>query len=200
MRAYGGKITYLKVPPDAESHAKRFGARRDHGSGAWFVVGPIPSELENYVPRQANQQFYEVAPPCPLCGAPTRKLVNRGGQPYWSCLTRFTSGCKGVVDYLDYLDEMSPTVSVGDFLPKVVGSLFGSGQSAVAPVKGPPEALKTRWEQIVCQAASVLGSDRQAIAWLFLPKVVLGNKAPVDVLVTDAGCDKVLQLLKEVWR
>lgn len=193
-------MTYLSIPSDALAHAERFGARQDSGTGVWFVVGPIPSELKNYIPRPKNQRFQEVAPPCPMCGAPTRKAISRSGQPYWSCVARFKIGCPGTVDYLDYLDDMAPVSSVGDHLPHFVGSLFGPTDSSALPIEKTPHPLKARWVAIVQEASQVLGGDREAVLWLLQRKLAFSNRAPIELLGTEAGCGEVVALLRDVWR
>lgn len=194
------EVTYLNVPQDAAGHAARFGAKRDPGTSTWYVVGPIHSELRNYVPRPTNQRFHELAPLCPSCGGPTRKIVNRWGQPFWSCVAHFSTGCPGTVDYLDYLDDVAPSAFVGDYLPKVVASLLGPAEPPAPPTEKPSHPLKARWGEIVQEAAGILGGDRKAAAWLLQGKLAFLNKAPVEMLGTEAGCDAVLKLLREVWK
>jgi hypothetical protein len=194
------EITILSVPPDATEHAKRFGAKFDPKATTWFVVGPIPGELLNYVPQPKNQRFQEVAPSCPVCGAPTRKRVNLSGNPFWSCVSYFKTGCPGVVDYLDYLDNLEPLESVGKYLPRVVGSLFGPSESPHETTERTPHPLKSRWQEIIKEAAAVLGDDKQAVRWLSQPKVTFKNRTPVEMCSTEAGCDAVLELLRDVWK
>lgn len=194
------EITILSVPHDATGHAKRFGAMRDHATGTWYVVGKIPAELQNYVPRPENKRFNELAPPCPSCGGPTRKVIGHGGQPFWSCVANRRAGCRGVVNYLDYLDAVAPVVKVGAFLPKVVGSLFGPAESPTTSAPKGPHPLKEKWREIVQEAATVLGDDKQAVRWLFEPKLAFKNKAPVEMCGTDAGCRAVVELLRDVWK
>lgn len=193
-------LTILSVPADSAEHAERFGAQRDSVSGIWYVVGPIPNELQNYIPRPKNQRFQEVAPSCPKCGAPTQKLISRKGDLYWACVMRFKKDCPGVVDYLKYLDAVAPLATVGEFLPKVVGSLFGPAESPPPPVDQKSHPLKPRWIEIAQAALETLGDERQALRWLDHPKVALKNKTPFLVLGTEAGCDAVLNLLRDVWK
>lgn len=192
-------ITVLDVPQDAAEHAKRFGAQFDSRTSTWFVVGPIPRELLNYVPRPKNQRFSEVAPSCPVCGAPTRKFVNYKGDPFWGCVTYFKVACPGVVDYLDYLDDVEPLAKVGKYLPRVVGSLFGPSEPPQETHERKPHPLKPRWHQIIREAAVVLGDDKQAVRWLYEPKIAFNNNAPVQMCGTEAGCDAVLELLRDAW-
>lgn len=194
------ELTFLSVPGDATGHAERFGAQYDVRIGAWFVVGPVPGELQNYIPREKNQRFHEVAPQCPVCGAPTRKLISRKGDMYWACIARFRTGCKGTVDYLKYLDDVAPVATVGGFLPKLAGSLFGPKELPENAPLDRPNPLKERWMQIALEALKTLGNDKQVLRWLEQPKVALGKKAPFQILGTEAGCDAVLTLLRDVWK
>lgn len=193
------EITILIVPRDAVEHAERFGAKFDSKNGSWFVVGPVPRELLNYVPRPRNQRFQEAAPRCPLCGSPTRKLVNSAGNPFWACVTYFKTGCPGVVDYLDYLDVVEPLAKVGKFLPKLAGSLFGPSESPPDNNEKAPHPLKPRWQEVVQEAGTVIGDDRQAVRWLYQPKVAFNYKTPLEMCGTEAGCDAVLKMLRDVW-
>lgn len=192
-------VTILSVPPDAVSHAERFGAQSDRATGVWFVVGPVPRELLNYIPRTKNLLFQEVSPKCPLCGSPTRRLVNSVGNPFWACVTYFKASCPGVVDYLDYLDAVEPLVKVGKFLPKVTGSLFGPAEPPPDKKENSANPLKSRWQEIVDEAGVVIGDDKQAVRWLYQPKVALNNKTPLEMCRTEAGCDVVLKMLRDIW-
>lgn len=194
------EITVLSVPPDAEGHAERFGAKRDRATGRWTVIGEIPLELYNYLPRSKNSPFQEVAPPCPLCGAPTRRLVNDEGRLFWACVLHVKTGCQGIVDYQDYLDYASPAARIGDFLPNVYGSLFWKSGPPVKQVPQTPHPLRGRWFSLVQEAASVLGGDKQVVQWLYQPKRAFDNKPPIEMLGTEAGCDAVVALLRDVWK
>lgn len=193
-------VTYLNVPQDATGHAARFGAKRDPGTSIWYVVGPIHSELQNYLPRPSNQRFQEVAPPCPSCGGLMRKVANLSGQPFWSCAAHFRTGCSGTVDYLDYLDSVAPLAFVGDHLPKIVDSLFSPSEPPTPTTEKSAHPLRAKWIEIVQEAIDVLGDDRKANAWLCQGKRAFSMKAPIEMLVTEDGCDAVLKLLREVWK
>lgn len=147
----------------------------------------------NHVPRSKNQGFPEAAPRCPLCVSPTRKLVNSAGNPFWSCVTYFTTGCLGVVHYLDYLDAVEPLAKVGKFLPKLNGSLFGPPEPPPDNNAKAPHPLKQRWQEVVQEAGTVIGDDKQAVRWLYQPKVAFNNKTPLEMCATEAGCDVVLK-------
>lgn len=197
-------INYLNVSVDAQSHALRFGAKRDPQSGRWYAIDPVHRELLNYLSKEPNHRFMEVAPSCPRCGAPMRKFNSKAGRSFWGCVAYFNSGCRGKIDYLDYLNETVPVLKVGDFLPKLVGSLFSpspltNGASGVLENKS-PNPLRQRWIELVRQAFETLGSERKAILWLYESKISLRSKAPIEVLGTESGCERVQQLLLEVWK
>lgn len=193
------EITILSVPPDLVEYVERFGAKYDSKNGSWYVVGPVPPELLNFVPRFKNQRFQEVAPKCPVCGSPTRKLVNRAGNPFWACVTYFKTRCPGVVDYLDYLDDVQPLAKVGNYLPKLAGSLFGPPEPTANNNGKAPHPLRSRLEQIVQEAWVVFGDHKVVERWLFFPKVAFNNKTPAEMCRTEAGCDAVLEMLQDVW-
>jgi hypothetical protein len=193
-------ITYLSIPSDALAHAKRFGAQRDHATGRWYVAGLVHPELQNYIPRDKNRRFQEVAPPCPLCGAPTRKLFDRSRHPFWSCVTYPKTGCTGHVDYLDYLDDVAPSAPIRDYLRTRSASALDPAEQTPSATEETPHPLNNTWFEIVQEAANVLGGDRQAVAWLTQPKVAFHNEAPVDILGSKEGCDAVLKLLRDVWK
>lgn len=192
------KKTYLKVPPDATAHAYRFGARRDLASGLWFVIGPVPGELLNYLPRPRNERFHESTPSCPWCGASMRKLVNRQHDAFWSC-TRFKLGCQGKIDYLDYLDQTVRPIPVGDYISPLIDSIQAAQPLNPRPSVA-PTSLKKRWTEIVYEAHKVLGGEKEALRWLSHQKLAFGNKTPIQMLGTKTGCDAVMQALHDVWK
>lgn len=194
------EIIILSVAPDAAEHAERFGAKFDPKTVTWFVVGPVPRELLNYVPREENQHFQEVAPRCPRCGAPTRKRIDSSGDPFWSCATHFKTGCKGTIDYADYLNDVAPVARISAFLPKLAGSLFGPQEAPTTTKEEAPHPLKAKWREIVQEAAAIIGNDKQAVRWLYEPKVAFHGKTPIEMCATEAGCHSVLALLREVWK
>lgn len=187
--------TVLIVSSDCAEHAKRFGAIRT-STGIWYAEEPLSFELQNYVPRPRNQPLYENPPPCQICGADTRKLPNRQGQPFWRCRR---PSCPGTVDYLDYLEATAPTRTLGHFLPVTIDSLLLQDDPVDQTDEKTPHPLRHRWQQIVAEAATTLGSPMRVLRWLEQPKVAFGNLAPIRLLDTDEGCDAVIKLLREVW-
>jgi len=193
------EITYLEVRPDAEQHAKRFGAEKD-GSGRWYVAGPVPNELMNYLPRKAGRRIKEIAPECPFCRGDMRKRVSRSGNLYWACAEWNRTGCTGTVDYVKYLEQVSPLPVLGEVASAQIQSLV-SGLSSPEDPKGGERKhpLHERWLDIVTLAFAVLGNQRQVMRWMMQPKIALGRKTPILALGTAEGCDAVEHLLRELW-
>jgi hypothetical protein len=191
--------TTLAVPPDAWEHAKRFGAKRDRETGIWFVVGPVPGELQNYVPRLRNAHFQEHVPRCPLCGAKTRKSLNRNGALYWECAKRAKSGCRGALDYrLDYKGDEAPAAIINSSgRTKAVGKFFGGSPLSPAPTRKTAHPLRVRWIEIVKEAATAFGGAKQAAGWLERPNAAFDHRAPIRILGTEEGCDAILKFLRD---
>lgn len=197
------KTTLLAVPEDAIAHAKRFGAKYDPTTKQWFVTGDVPRELLNYLPRVANQQFHEPTPSCPQCGGAMRKIYRVDGSAFWGCLAYFRTGCRGLIDYVEYLEALAPLTTLGDFLPNEKG--LKSVSEAQTPTlrslqRKPPHHLTARWLAITQEALQLIGSERRATRWLEQPKLAFNNKSPTEMMGTDEGCDAVVRLLREIWR
>jgi len=52
------------------------------------------------------------APPCPICGAPTRRLTAKkgpkAGRDFWACTRYFEDGCTGKIDIEDDAESHAP--------------------------------------------------------------------------------------------
>lgn len=196
----GDEIIYLNVSDDAAGYACRFGAKRN-ATGQWFVVGLVPRELLNFLPRQPNPLFYERELPCPRCGALTRKVQTKIGGLLWVCTARNRTGCDGIIRYEDYLQEVDPITTLGDFLPQL-GTLLLPAAPPEEPNKiSKPEnqhPLRERWIALVQQAFEIIGDGRRVMLWLDQPKVALGLKTPMQMLGSVEGCAAVARLLDEL--
>jgi antitoxin component of MazEF toxin-antitoxin module len=62
------------------------------------------------------------------------------------------------------------------------------------------KSINTEIPEIVLSALStLLKSDNEKIAqWLNTPKPTLNNKAPMELISTDKGIDKVLDLIEQI--
>jgi len=199
------EITCLEVPEDATQHAERFGAQRDPETGEWCVIGEIHWELMNYLPRPKNRPLSERAPSCPVCGASTRRRINRWGNPFWGCSTWATTRCRGVVDYEDYLDHDSGLTSASDVVHEIVDRLIGlrkveqteSDQSRPPRKKLTPE-IKALWPAIFGLALEAFGSEDAVVLWLKRPSITLGGAPPLEFIGTIEGCEAVRTLIVRI--
>jgi hypothetical protein len=64
----------------------------------------------------------------------------------------------------------------------------------------PRNDLRPRWEQIVRLCSERCGGTAQGIRWLETPKLAFTWRRPVDLLGTEEGCDRVTDLLNELWK
>lgn len=194
------EITYLEVRLDAQSHARRFGAKRD-GAGRWYFAGPVPDELLNYLPRKATRRIDEAPPECPLCRAEMRKAISQSGNLYWACTERNKTGCTGWLDYVTYLERVAPLPVLGELSAAQIES-FMSGLSSLNDTndrRRTKHPLYDRWLDIVKLAFAALGNERQVMRWMTQPKLALGRKTPLRKLGSTEGCDSVERLLRELW-
>ena len=63
----------------------------------------------------------------------------------------------------------------------------------------PRNDLRHRWKQIAQLCAERCGSTAQGMRWLETPKLVFNWRRPIDLLGTEEGCDRVTDLLNELW-
>lgn len=197
------KTTLLVVPEDAIAHAIRFGAKRNWKTKQWYVAGEVPNELLNYLPRVANQRFLEPIPSCPMCGGPMRKIFRVNGNTFWGCFAYFRTGCKGAIDYLDYLEGAASSKTLGDFLPKnerLTAVVEPPNTTLQSLQTEPPHHLVARWVAITQEALLLIGNERRVIRWLEQPKLAFKNKSPIAMMATHEGCDAVVRMLREIWR
>lgn len=194
------KITYLEVRPDAESHARRFGAKRN-SAGKWYVAGQVPNELLNYLPGKTERSMFEPSPECPVCWSSMRKEITRSGNLHWICTQLNQPDCPGRLDYADYLERMVPLPVLGEQALAQVESLVLalSPPEVTTDSKRTKHPLNKRWEYIVTLAFRVLGNERQVMRWMTQPKLSLGRKTPMQALGTAKGCGEVKRLLRELW-
>jgi hypothetical protein len=195
----------LDVSPDTMLYAKTHGAKYDALNRQWYVEGEVPPELVNLVPHIANPIFEEVAPACPKCQASTVKRRNgKTGAYFWGC-SRYRSdglGCKGYIDYEEWLAKQleDKPGRVTDYLEQK-GALPKMSPSepvqAKAATSGDDQRV-LRWAQITELASRECGGAAQASRWLNTPKIALKGKTPIEAMTTDAGCNQVEKLLREL--
>lgn len=192
--------TVLQVTADTKSYAKTHGAQYDRKTREWYVEGDVPPELENLVPKAPNPVFEEIAPSCPVCQASMVKRANKtNGNMFWGC-SRFRAdgrGCKGKIDYQEYLDEQlgHNRSRVTEYLQADAPRVQPAPARVVIPDDDPRLA---RWKQITELAARECGGVQQAGRWIQTPKIALGRRTPLEAMITEEGCQAVERLLREL--
>lgn len=191
-----GQVTWLAVPLDAASYARRHGARWSARDRAWFVVGDVPPELVNYLPAEERSKVAAGPVQCPICSAPMFRRLNRqDGTYFWGCMRWPTFGCKGAV-------SLESTVDMGDSPIKSAADwLLGQVEAGRRPdscLNGRELASREALTELLSAAILVLGSVEQTVKWLRMKKVGLGYKMPVECLGTADGRAAVLKLLDSI--
>jgi hypothetical protein len=129
-----------------------------------------------------------------------RKIDRVDGSAFWGCFAYFRTGCGG---FIDYVEALAPSKTLGDFLPNEK-ELKSVTEPSVARLrllqKKPPHHLAARWIAITQEALQLIGSERRATRWLEQPKLAFHNKSPIEMMGTDKGCDAVVRMLREIWR
>ncbi len=191
--------TYLNTPGGMHEYAHRHGAVFDQDLHKWYVVGEVPPDLENLVPKAPNKKPDQVvAPSCPLCGFHTILRKNRVGLgDFWGCSQHFKSGCRGLVDYDDHLDNLDvrgvPTAF--DALRRNSPAEKNKRPAEKEEPRPIEPALRLEIEEITKLAVEVLGGLHQSEKFLTTPKIGLQGKTPVDRMKTAEGCVEVKQLI-----
>lgn len=194
--------TVLQVTADTKVYAKTHGAKYDRKTREWYIEGEVPPELENLLAaKEANPPFEEVVPSCPLCQTTMVKRANKtNGNMFWGC-SRFRAdgrGCKGKIDYQEYLDaQLGHNKSrVTEFLK---GGALPVPPPAPARVAIPEDDPRlARWKVITELAARECGGVQQAGRWMQTPKIALGRRTPLEAMITEEGCQAVERLLREL--
>lgn len=188
--------TYLNTSDGMHEYAKRHGAVFDEERQQWCVVGDVPAELENLIPREANKRApHIVAPACPLCGFHTILRSTKKKDLFWGC-SQFPR-CRGSIDYEKYLDIVG--VETTKHAIDALGSSTSGKSSAQQPkfIKKeslPPE-LQTAISEIAFLAEAAFGSLERAHNWLRTPKVGLSGRTPLGAMQKLEGCQQVKQLI-----
>lgn len=193
--------TYLDTSDGLGEYAKNCGAQYDKHRCEWYVVGEVPHELLNLVPKPARGRAPPiVAPSCPVCGY-HMKVVKGIHGPFFGCSQYVRSGCKGSINYDKYLD------SIGMPLPMSVGNILEPRSlpngSASPPAKKEPQALHPDLQLAIKEVENLclaeFSSKPELERWLNAPKRALDGKSPLGCLSTIDGCNKVNHLLRSRW-
>jgi ssDNA-binding Zn-finger/Zn-ribbon topoisomerase 1 len=180
---------FLEIPDAMLAYAAAYGAVMDAQSKRWYVVGGVPIELLNFVPKPVRGAPPESHPDCPKCGSNMKKRYNRrDGGAFWGC-TRYPQ-CTGTVDW-KY--EMPPYLAEG--LKPILAAQGGNSPEPKGSNFLDIALLKPSMERVVTLAAEKLGGTKAARRWLDTPKVALQGKKPLELMGSVEGCQQVEQLL-----
>lgn len=190
--------TYLNVPNEMVSYAKRHGAYFDKEQRRFYVLGEVPSDLCNLLPKEEVKRPYIVPPSCPKCGFHTELIKNtKSGAWFYGCSRYRSHGCKGSVDYDKHLiahGEATETTAFSS-LKKVrdpeITKRVASGRSRL----GVSVKYQEAFADVVKLGVDILGSPAQFKKWLTERKVGLGGRTPTDVMKTLQGCGDVKKIL-----
>ncbi len=196
-----GTRTYLNVEDGMHEYAKRHGASFDKQRQQWFVIGEVPPELVNLVPKQPNKPAnHIVAPACPRCGFHTVKLPNKkDGSMFWGCSQYRVSGCRGSVDYEEYLDTLGTknSKSIIEALQPDVPEHINPTQAKRYGIAEVTPAVRAEIAEIATFAQKVFRSPQQSERWLTSPKVGLQGRTPIESMKSLDGCRQVKALILE---
>ena len=190
--------TYLDTSDGLSEYAKGFGAIFDKKRREWYVVGEVPQDLLNLVPKQPREKAPPVVPPsCPLCRFPTKLREGRNG-PFFGCTQFAKTDCKGTVDYDIYLEN------IGQPRPKSIGSILIPGTLQKAHIVPPASSvncklspeLQSAIKEIENLCVAEFSRKWEFDRWLKTPKVTLNGKTPLECMLTLEGCKRVKHLIQ----
>lgn len=191
--------TYLDTSDGMTAYAKRYGAEFDHERGQWYVDGEVRHELLGLLPKQPRRPVYKVVPFCPICGAfAEQKERKSDGHLFWGCSQFIKTGCRGSVDYDDYLNALTAPEKARNISEFICAGGDNKDPSSVAVTNKLqiPSELRSEIEKIVALAIITLGGRQSAERWLATPKYSLKGKAPLEVMTSIQGCCAVERLVR----
>lgn len=185
--------TYLDITTAVIQFAKERGALFDRAKSAWYIVGEVHPELEEFLPQipRLRDHSSEYGPACPKCGAHTYKKANKHGDIFWSCSC--WPRCNGTVQWEEENLHLSNT-----FLDQEVNAPSSAATKNHAKrIVSIPLEVQDRVKYIVELAIKMHQSKFAALRWLETKKVALHLKTPLEVMHCLDGCDVAEQLLMQ---
>lgn len=61
-----------------------------------------------------------------------------------------------------------------------------------------PETLSERAGVLAARATQTFGDAKTALKWLLEPLGILGDRAPIDLIHTDAGMERIIAVLGRI--
>lgn len=171
----------LDVTSAVENYVTQYGAQYDKETG-WYCLDPVPAELDEFINilDRIKKQPAEKNIQCPRCGGQMHLISKRDGGIFWSCMS--FPRCKGARN-VDEADERG--------FKKVLSAKPGKDENFV-------EKASQQYRELLELALRELGHQKVFDNWLATPKVALEGKRPMEVLNTDEGYNKVMDLLRKI--
>ena len=180
-------------------YGKQYGAIFDKIRCQYYVIGAVPLQLINFLPRQVQRaRPHVLAPDCPRCGYHTVLITEtKDGSWFYGCSRYRVAGCKGSVDYEKHLANIGVD---GDISAIKALQRMSSDEVVKGHRKEPARTqLDKEHQQLIVDIArlgvDVLGSQNKFIGWIAGPKLTLKGKNPTEEMRTLEGCERVKALL-----
>lgn len=199
--------TYLDTSDGMAPYAERYGALFDETCNRWYVVGEVPSELIGLLPKEKRVAAYKAVPSCPLCGSYCEEKVRRSdGALFWGCSKYSRTGCRGAINYDDYLASLPADRSsqrAVDFLKEEeIGSPHQAEikeQLGTHNPSGMSDELRSEIMRITALVVDQLGSAKSVSRWLATPMPSLKGKTPLQAMISVEGCLQVEKIILSLW-
>jgi hypothetical protein len=183
----GSAITVLSIPVFQLEYAKKHGAKFDPVNEDWFIEGPVPSSLNEFLVGASRFRAGSQTPSCPNCGlSMTRIVIRKRNEQFWRC-QKFPS-CHGRLSLEQGAEQTLDTFE--NPINALQRSLNGTEVSA--------DDWNRRYRDVVNAAEPCFKSRHQFERWMKTPKIALNGLAPNKALDTDQGCELVVALLRDL--
>jgi len=175
------KKIHLDITPAVVEYATMYGAIYDKENG-WYCFEPMPTELEEFAESKAKliKAYDEKYTQCPKCGGQMHIQNNRRGGIFWSCMS--FPRCKGALS----VDETESY-----HFKKVLENIPDNQNNFVMNAS-------RNYRELYELGIMELGHQKTFENWLTKPKVALEGKKPIEVISTDVGYCKVMDLLRKI--
>lgn len=175
------KKVRLDIAPAVAVYATQHGAQYDKENG-WYCFEPVPLELEEFVNAadKIKKQYIEKYMQCPICGGQMHLKPTSDGRIFWGCMSY--PRCKG---------SRSVNETKDGHFKRVLKAVPEKGDNFISNTH-------QNFRELVELGLRELGHQKEFENWLAKPKVALNGKRPIEVINTDEGYNKVMDLLTKV--
>lgn len=171
----------LDITPAVADYAAQYGAQHDKENG-WYCFEPVPFELDEFVDvtEKIKKQSVEKYMQCPRCGGQMHLKPTRDGRVFWSCMSY--PRCKGSRS----VDETEDT-----HFKRVLKAVPDNDDTFISNTH-------QNFRELAELGLRELGHQKEFENWLTKPKIALNGKRPIEVINSDEGYSKVMDLLRKV--